>query len=120
MHFVNEADIVLLLLKKGSSQHERVGGGRAGTRRMTHSCDSGKLSAGAEQAALQQVSLLDDTLHGSGVIRAHLDLLAGRQQCCLQGVLREHTTYQQHLTAGEECVSVTLNLANFSRVIMKY
>lgn len=68
---------------------------------MTHSCDSGELSAGAEQATLQQVSLLDDTLHGSGVIRAHLDLLAGRQQCCLQGVLREHTTYEKHMQRGD-------------------
>lgn len=57
----------------------------------THGWDSGDLSAGTEQATLQQVSLLNDALHGCRVIRAHLDLLAGRQQGGLQGVLAKHT-----------------------------
>lgn len=43
----------------------------------THGGDSGYLSAGTEEATLQQVSLLNDALHGGRVIRAHLDLLAG-------------------------------------------
>lgn len=72
-------------------------------RRMTHRCDSGELSAGAEQAALQQVSLLDDTLHGGRVIRAHLYLLAGWQQRRLQGVLTEHATYQTHVHRDVIC-----------------
>lgn len=55
----------------------------------TDSGDPGELSAGAEQATLQQVPLLDDTLHGGRVLGAHLDLLAGRQQRRLQGVLVE-------------------------------
>jgi len=62
--------------------------------RLTHSCNSGELSAGAEQAALQQVALLDDTLHVSRVIGAHLDLLAGWKQSRLQGVLRTQQAAQ--------------------------
>lgn len=60
----------------------------------THGCDSGYLSAGTEEATLQQVPLLNDALHGGRVIRAHLDLLAGWQQGSLQGVLMKHTGYR--------------------------
>lgn len=84
-------------------QHLSVTMWRRGTARVrpecvgcawTHGCDSGYLSAGAEEATLQQVPLLNDALHGSRVIRAHLDLLAGWQQGSLQGVLMKHTGYR--------------------------
>ena len=57
-----------------------------------HSGNAGQLAAGAEQAALQDVPLLDDALHGRRVVGAHLDLLARRQQRRLQRVLKNTTT----------------------------
>lgn len=43
---------------------------------ITYGSNSGHLSASAEEAALQQVSLLHDALHGSRVVGAQLYLLA--------------------------------------------
>ena len=60
---------------------------RASQAELTHVVDAGPLSARAQQAALQHVSLLHDALHGRRVICAHLDLLAGGEQGRLQGVL---------------------------------
>lgn len=54
---------------------------------LTHSVDSCQFSTGAEQATLQHVSLLDNTVYGCWVTSTHLYLLTGRQQGRLQGVL---------------------------------
>lgn len=59
---------------------------------VPHRGDAGQLAAGAKQAALQDVPLLDDALHGRWVVGAHLDLLARRQQRRLQRVLRNTAT----------------------------
>lgn len=63
-----------------------------------HSADSGQLSAGAEQAVLQHVPLLDQTLNGRSIGAAlFTQLLTGGQQGRFQCMLPWQTRTQKHL-----------------------
>lgn len=64
---------------------------------VSHRGHSAQLSAGAQQAALQRVSLLQQALCGAVVSAMFTQLLTGRQQGRLKSVLYIHTYTHKYL-----------------------
>lgn len=98
-----------------------------------HSADSGQLSAGAEQAVLQHIPLLDQTLNGHSIGAAlFTQLLTGRQQGRFQCMLPCNTNtktltdtctyestqkHQRHQNTGDSTFSLC-SCCSFSSCIL--